>query len=171
MVDWNIMFLYSSGFLYSRPEFEEKRTGSGSRRKSGVPLGTACTKGYLRISVDKSKHLVHRIIWEMHNGPIPEGKVIDHIDGNTSNNMIENLRLCTQQCNNYNMSGTSKTGMPKGVKRVRDKFYVRVNCEGVTYNGGKLFNTVEEAEAAAIELRNKLHGEFARHKSNLGKEA
>ncbi|WP_077825984.1 HNH endonuclease signature motif containing protein [Escherichia coli] len=26
------------------------------------------------------RYCVHRIIWEMHNGPIPEGYQIDHID-------------------------------------------------------------------------------------------
>src|SRR5215831_17499593 len=36
---------------------------------------------------------LHRIIYEQHHGPIPANHHIHHIDGNTTNNAIENL-LC-----------------------------------------------------------------------------
>ena len=35
----------------------------------------------------------HVLVWEQHNGPIPEGYQIHHIDGDKSNNSIENLQL------------------------------------------------------------------------------
>ena len=34
---------------------------------------------------------LHRAIWEFHNGQIPRGYVIHHIDGNPLNNDLENL--------------------------------------------------------------------------------
>ena len=37
--------------------------------------------------------LLHRIVWEYHNGPIPEGCDIHHIDMDRSNNDIDNLLL------------------------------------------------------------------------------
>ena len=37
----------------------------------------------------------HVVVWVTHNGPIPDGLEIDHIDGDKSNNHIGNLRLCT----------------------------------------------------------------------------
>lgn len=37
--------------------------------------------------------LLHRDVWEHHNGPIPEGHHIHHIDGNKDNNSIDNLEL------------------------------------------------------------------------------
>lgn len=40
----------------------------------------------------KGKRL-HRAVWEYHNGEIPKGYHIHHIDGNRSNNSIENLTL------------------------------------------------------------------------------
>jgi len=45
---------------------------------------------------------LHRVIWELHHGPLEQGMVIDHIDRNGLNNKIENLRAVTQteNCNN-----------------------------------------------------------------------
>lgn len=37
--------------------------------------------------------MVHRRIWEEHNGPIPEGKKVSFLDGNKDNCNIENLVL------------------------------------------------------------------------------
>lgn len=56
---------------------------------------------------------VHRVIWEIHNGPIPSGLVIDHIDGNSSNNVVTNLRVVTQRVNQENrrISSRSKTNV------------------------------------------------------------
>ena len=36
---------------------------------------------------------LHRVVWETHNGEIPEGYDIHHIDNNTHNNDINNLML------------------------------------------------------------------------------
>ena len=38
----------------------------------------------------------HRVIWEKIFGPIPEGCVIHHVDGNGRNNRLDNLMLMTQ---------------------------------------------------------------------------
>jgi hypothetical protein len=35
-------------------------------------------------------------VWESHNGPIPKGMLIHHIDGNCINDSIENLSLMTR---------------------------------------------------------------------------
>lgn len=43
------------------------------------------------------KQREHRAVWEEANGPIPEGAVIHHIDGNPSNNALDNLMLCPDQ--------------------------------------------------------------------------
>lgn len=46
-----------------------------------------------------STRLVHRLVWEAFNGPIPEGMVINHKDENPSNNNLDNLMLCSQSEN------------------------------------------------------------------------
>jgi HNH endonuclease len=54
---------------------------------------------YLMITINKMTNSIHRIVWEQVNGPIPTGKVIDHIDNNRQNNMISNLQMLTPSQN------------------------------------------------------------------------
>lgn len=49
----------------------------------------------------------HRVIWTFINGEIPDGMIIDHIDGNPFNNAISNLKIKTQPENNLNSSKRS----------------------------------------------------------------
>ena len=54
------------------------------------------SKGYWlgqEIGVDGKPHRIrlHTYVWEKHNGPVPEGYDIHHIDHDKSNNDIENL--------------------------------------------------------------------------------
>lgn len=50
-----------------------------------------------KFKIDKSGYMhmkgtrLHRIIWEIHNGPIPKGFDIHHKDGDKLNNVIHNL--------------------------------------------------------------------------------
>jgi hypothetical protein len=44
-------------------------------------------------------HYIHRLMWETFVGEIAEGLTIDHIDGDPSNNRIDNLQLITQSEN------------------------------------------------------------------------
>ena len=41
----------------------------------------------------RSRTFLHRDVWAFHNGPIPEGYHIHHIDHDTTNNAIENLQM------------------------------------------------------------------------------
>ena len=47
-------------------------------------------KGYLRVCIKGKRYLVHRIIFFMHFGYMPE--IVDHIDHDKRNNRPENLR-------------------------------------------------------------------------------
>jgi hypothetical protein len=49
-------------------------------------------------------HSLHRQVWIYHNGDIPKGCVIDHIDRNKDNNQIDNLRLVSSSENNRNVA-------------------------------------------------------------------
>lgn len=42
---------------------------------------------------------VHQVIWLFYNGEIPEGMTIDHVNGDKSDNRIENLQLLSAKEN------------------------------------------------------------------------
>jgi hypothetical protein len=50
-------------------------------------------KGYLRGLVDGRHQLAHVVEWERHNGPVPDGFHLHHINGDKQDNRIENRQL------------------------------------------------------------------------------
>ncbi|KAB5497799.1 HNH endonuclease [Serratia sp. RJAL6] len=58
---------------------------------------------YISLKYGNKKRSAHRVIYEMHHGKLPDGYVIDHIDGNGLNNQIDNLRAVPQSVNLKNM--------------------------------------------------------------------
>lgn len=63
---------------------------------------------YFKASVNKKNQYLHRMVWEYHNGKIPDGMMIDHIDMDKSNNGISNLRLVTPKQNRENIPYEAK---------------------------------------------------------------
>lgn len=59
--------------------------------------GTGSIDGkYKKFTINGKSIREHRLVWEKHNGSIPEGYVIHHKDGNGLNNSIENLEMMTR---------------------------------------------------------------------------
>lgn len=66
-------------------------------RKPGGPL-VLVTGGYLATKDRRGKStLVHRGCWEAHNGPIPDGLEIHHLNGKPEDNRIGNLAMMTHK--------------------------------------------------------------------------
>ncbi|MEO1028252.1 MAG: HNH endonuclease [Pseudomonadota bacterium] len=86
------------------------RTSLGNRR-AGQICGHETEKGYLKLRIDRIAYKAHRLIFKMAYGREPIG-FIDHIDGNRSNNRLENLREATPWENTLNRLAppTSNTG-------------------------------------------------------------
>jgi len=75
--------------------------------------GTLNTTGYRQIKFDKLYSL-HRIVYEAFNGSIGHKMVINHIDGDITNNALSNLEECTQYDNI--MKGKRKVyDLPQGI--------------------------------------------------------
>lgn len=68
----------------------------------GQTIGSADTCGYIQID-GRARGLgiisAHRLIWEAVNGPIPDSREINHINGVKSDNRISNLELSTRSEN------------------------------------------------------------------------
>ena len=126
-------------------------------------VGSVDAYGYLRFGHKRNYYLAHRIIFLLHHGFIPE--IIDHIDGNPSNNSITNLRAATKSTNALNRH--ARVDNKIGIKNVcwsklRKKWVVNMNINKKKTQLG-YFEDLELAELVAIEARNKYHGEFAKH--------
>lgn len=91
--------------------------GTESRKERiGTMVGAPTSHGYRDFSIGCVKYYCHRVVWMSFNGEIPEGKFIDHIDGNTSNNRISNLRVVDNTLSCRNMG--SRVDNTSGVKGV-----------------------------------------------------
>ena len=55
------------------------------------------SKGYIRVRFKGKITTLHRAIWELAHGPIPEGYFIHHIDKDKTNNSIENLECVSRK--------------------------------------------------------------------------
>jgi hypothetical protein len=105
--------------------------------------GNLCS-GYKCISINKKSVLIHRLIYESVYGQIPKNLVIDHINGNKTDNRIANLRAVTQASNCQNrhkVRKDSKAGM-LGVEAygVNGKFCARIMRNGKRYTIGTYDN-------------------------------
>jgi hypothetical protein len=150
-MNWNEYFSYENDVLV--------RKSSNNQHNH---VGSVNSSGYVQTELKGKVYMLHRIVWELHNGEIPKGMQVDHIDRNPLNNSITNLRLCTQNQNQIN-SGVPKNNTTgyKGVLRTPNgKFQARLG-----YNGKKLylglFETAEDAAACVKAKTIELYGEFA----------
>lgn len=107
--------------------------------------------------------LMHRVIWEKHNGPVPEKRFIDHIDRNGFNNQKSNLRLVTAAQNAVNSSTkrTNRSGL-KGVHldKRRGSYQAMMRINGRLEHIG-MFSDPQEAAFAFDYVAKRLHGEYA----------
>jgi len=135
-------------FTYSNGVLTGKRGGKG--HSNG--------KGRIKIKLKKGIFYAHRIIWEMHFGKIPNGLIIDHMNGNPSDNRIENLRLVTHEGNMQNIRkpmSTNKCGL-LGVSAKKHRWAATIRFQGKKKHIG-YFATKEEAHVAYVEEKIKLH--------------
>ena len=110
--------------------------------------------GYRHLVINKEKFGVHRLIWIIFNGFIPVDKHIDHIDRDTLNNRIENLRLVSIRENNMNRKdNNSFPGVYYSSKR--KKFHSQISIGGINKHLGR-YETLEEAVEARRNAEREL---------------
>jgi hypothetical protein len=150
------LFEFKDGVLYNKPDRPYPA-------KAGQPVGYRGAKDYQYVDVNRQKYSVHRVAFYMHHGWCPDE--IDHINGNPSDNRIENLRPATQAQNAQNRAllSTNKTGY-KGVRTHKrtNRFQAQIWVKRKYIYLGT-FDTKELA-AEFLELaREMLHGDYANH--------
>lgn len=132
-------------------------------RKVGDQCGYANAAGYVKISLNNKWVMAHRLAWFITFGELPDG-MIDHINGDPSDNRIANLRVATnaENARNGKRRSTNTSGY-KGVhwRKVEKRWCAKITVDGKRIQIGQ-FSTAEEAHAAYVAAAHKFHGEFAR---------
>ena len=122
--------------------------------KTGYLLKGSIRNGYIRIRIENQYYSLHRLIFETFHGYCP--KIVDHIDGNRSNNRLDNLREVTQQ---ENMKYAMKNG---------HKGQVPVLQFDKQHNFIQEFPTIQAAANAMGVCHNAIQSAINRHGTSAG---
>lgn len=98
---------------------------------AGESVGYLGTHGYYSAGIGNMKYLLHRVVWQLFYGDIPDGFHIDHIDGDKTNNKIENLRCIPREKNIRNCR--KSVNNTSGVTGVNLKTTTRKNGKSNSY--------------------------------------
>ncbi len=144
----------------------EPETGELTNIATGHVCGSRQNQGkgrafHIQAYIDGVPYQAHRIIWTMVNGPIPEGMTIDHINLDSRDNRLSNLRLATMRQQMQNRREWAETGVKGVYITPKGKIYSNITVNKKTIHIGT-FDTVEEAAAAYEQASLKYCGHFSR---------
>lgn len=132
-----------------------------SIRRGECLIWTGATNkhGYGKVRIDDHTELVHRVMWESANGPIPDGLIIDH-EKHCDHACIEltHLRATTQANNVANRRGAAKSNESTKRRNVYPNgsgFMVRVKGR---YFGQ--YRSITEATKEAERARSEMFGDY-----------
>ena len=153
-------FHYENGIIYHK-----KIDGKSHQFRVNTEAGAVSGNGYRHVRLKNKTYLAHRIIFFMHHGYFP--KEIDHINKNTLDNRIENLREVTRTQNNLNQNlRKDNSSGHSGIyfSKQFNTYHARVWVNGKNV-WGKYFRELDDAVAARNACMEKIHGEFGVEKT------
>lgn len=125
-----------------------------STGRPGYPAGKKGGAGQrFQLWADGKAYYEHRLAWLLAYGVFPPGQ-LDHVDGDTSNNTVSNLRLATtaENCQNIPRRGASRA--------VNGRWRARIMLDGASVSLGT-FATEDEALAAYAAAKLRMHPTWA----------
>ena len=139
---------------------------NGKKKPGDIAGSLSGNKEYWRVYIFGQDIRGQRLAWFMHYGEDPGPKyLVDHINGNSLDNRIENLRLATDSENSKNRKkGSNNTTGEKGVYETRQNenpFGAQIYVDGKAVKLG-VFKTKELAKQAYEEASLKYHREWGR---------
>jgi hypothetical protein len=145
-------FKYENGKLFWKISKGKIRCGN----EVGAVHQSSVGKFYRRFSWNKKFYYVHRLIYRIFNPEISTNLVIDHINGNSLDNRIENLRLTTQVVNGKNskIRKTNKSGTTAvSFDKSRGKWVVRLHKNGKYKFLGRFENKIDAIKKSEEEYK------------------
>jgi len=135
--------------------------GNGKGVKAGDVVKNVDVKGYPRTQIGQIGYKLHKLAFLYMTGVLPDRKtLVDHEDGNKSNNSWSNLRLVDRTSSNRNRRFAK--GIMSGIELNRYGTYrVRIRSLGCYVHVGS-FKTAEEAIAAKFAALEK-YGYHSNH--------
>ena len=119
--------------------------------KTKRTFGTDNGDGYMRTEVGDKNYRLHRIVAKAFLLNYLEKIEVDHIDGNRSNNGVENLRMATKSLNLHGFAKKSKgcSSKYKGVcfHKIWKRWGVKIMLNRKVKYLGNFYDEVEAAEA------------------------
>ena len=127
----------------------------------GAAAGRVTKAGYVEIGLNGLLHKAHRLAWEAMHGEIPDGHVIDHINGDKADNRAANLRAVSVSLNNRNRHRPAGKNPFVGVsfEKARNKWRADIKVGDHCKTIGR-FDTEQEARAAYLGVRNLIWPEL-----------
>lgn len=159
-------FEYRNGALYWKKS--DRQTVQWNAHYAGKPAGTTDAKGYVNLQIKdpnsgvRRKLQAHRLIYLLHHNESPE--IVDHINGNPSDNRIENLRAAEpyQNAANRKVRTDSSTGCLGVSRHRRDGTFAVQIMFAKTRHWIGTFQNLEDARMAAEAARERIVGEWRR---------
>lgn len=141
-------------------------TGIFTSLISGKQIGWKGWKGYVSLAVWDVTYRAHRLAWLYMTGEWPTN-LVDHRDGDKSNNRFNNLRESTHSQNSANgKAKASASGLPRGVRKASNSKSFKAE---ITVHNRKIhlgcFPTAEEASEVYTLASELIHGDYAYHLS------
>lgn len=128
-----------------------------SNKVKGKVAGSMHVSGYMDVQINGKKFKTHRMVWLWHQGVFPANG-LDHINGDKSDNRIENLREATTAQNAQNLrkaQSNNKSGY-LGVRPFRNRWQAKITVNNKRHHIGT-YDNPEAAHEAYLAKKRELH--------------
>ena len=156
------MFDYRDGKIYwkksKKPDLIGKEAGCVQSRRNGNSKYR-----WVNFWHNGKKHFIQvsSIVWYWHGFTLDPGHFIDHINRDSLDNRIDNLRSSNLQTSAFNRRSRKDNSLGyRGIKAHGTGYIASLNAKRKTHRS-KRFDTPLEAAKAYDELAKEHHGEWA----------